>query len=54
VAAAGGAGSVTIDGATHSGVAGGSMWTPDNWAAAADRYDIDATSGVSTLNVSRL
>jgi hypothetical protein len=54
VAAAGGAGSVTIDGATHSGVAGGSMWTPDNWAAAADRYDLDATSGVSTLNVSRL
>jgi hypothetical protein len=53
VAAAGGAGSVTIDGVTHSGVAGGSMWTPDGWSAATDRYDIDATSGVSTLTVSR-
>jgi hypothetical protein len=54
VTAAGGAGSVTIDGATHSGVAGGSAWTPDGWNSAADRYDIDATSGVSTLTVSRL
>jgi hypothetical protein len=45
---------VTIDGVTHSGVAGGSMWTPDGWSAAADRYDIDATSGVSTLVVSRV
>jgi hypothetical protein len=53
VAAASGAGSVTIDGVTHSGVAGGSMWTPDGWSAATDRYDIDATSGVSTLTVSR-
>jgi hypothetical protein len=53
VAAAGGAGSVTIDGVTHSGVAGGSMWTADGWSAATDRYDIDATSGVSTLTVSR-
>lgn len=54
VAATGGAGSVTIDGETHSGVAGGSMWTPDAWSAATDRYDIDATSGVSTLTVSRV
>jgi hypothetical protein len=54
VAAAGGAGSVTIDGEAHSGVAGGSVWTPDGWPAAADRYDIDATSGVSTLTVSRV
>jgi hypothetical protein len=54
VAATGGAGSVTIDGETHSGVGGGSMWTPDGWASAANRYDIDATSGVSTLTVSRV
>jgi hypothetical protein len=54
VAAMGGAGSVTIDGETHSGVAGGSIWTPDGWPAATDRYDIDATSGVSTLAVSRV
>jgi hypothetical protein len=54
VAANGGAGSVTIDGTTHSGVGGGSVWTPDGWSTAADRYDIDATSGVSTLTVSRV
>ncbi|MGX6608548.1 hypothetical protein ACWKSP_41515 [Micromonosporaceae bacterium Da 78-11] len=54
VAAKGGAGSVTVDGATHSGVAGGSMWTPDGWDSATDRYDIDATAGVSTMTVERL
>lgn len=54
VAATGGAGSVTIDGVTHSGVAGGSVWTPDGWSAATDRYDIDAASGVSALTVSRV
>lgn len=53
VAARGGAGSVTVDGQTHSGVGGGSVWTPSGWAAAADRYDIDATSGVGTLTVER-
>jgi hypothetical protein len=53
VAAQGGAGSVTIDGVTHSGVTGGSAWTPAGWSTATDRYDIDATSGVSTLTVSR-
>ncbi len=54
VAANGGAGSVTIDGTTHSGVGGGSIWTPGGWSTATDRYDIDATSGVSTLTVSRV
>jgi hypothetical protein len=53
VAANGGASVVTVDGITHSGVAGGSVWTPDGWASAANRYDVDATSGVSTLTVSR-
>ena len=53
VAAIGGAGSVTVDGDTHSGVAGGSVWTPSGWSSAADRYDIDATSGVSVLTVER-
>jgi hypothetical protein len=53
VAAKGGAGSVTVDGETHSGVAGGSIWTPDDWAAASSRYDIDATAGVSTMTVAR-
>jgi hypothetical protein len=54
VAAHGGAGSVTVDGDTHSGVAGGSVWTPTGWASANDRYDIDATAGVSTLTVVRV
>jgi hypothetical protein len=54
VAATGGAGSVTVDGQTHTGVAGGTVWTPANWAAAPDRYDVDATAGVSRLSVERL
>jgi hypothetical protein len=53
VAANGGAGSVTVDGDTHTGVAGGSIWTPDDWAAANSRYDIDATASVSTMTVAR-
>jgi hypothetical protein len=53
VAANGGAGSVTLDGETHTGVAGGSVWTPDNWTTATSRYDIDATAGVSTMTVAR-
>jgi hypothetical protein len=53
VAAQGGAGSVTVDGETHTGVAGGSVWTPDDWAAATSRYDIDATAGVSTMTIAR-
>jgi hypothetical protein len=54
VAAGGGAGAVTIDGATHSGVAGGSVWTPDGWGSASSRYDVDAASGVSALTVERV
>jgi hypothetical protein len=54
VAARNGAGSVTVDGQTYSGVAGGSMWTPDTWANAPDSYDVDATAGVSSLMVERL
>jgi hypothetical protein len=53
VAAMGGAGAVTVDGETHTGIPGGSMWTPDNWAAATDRYDINAMAGVSTMTVTR-
>lgn len=54
VAAQGGAGSVTVDGTTHSGVAGGSVWTPSGWDSATDRYDIDAAAGVSTMTVARV
>jgi hypothetical protein len=53
VAATGGAGTVTIDGQTRTGIPGGSMWTPQTWATATDRYDISASAGVSTLTVTR-
>ena len=53
VIARGGAGSVTIDGRTRSGVAGGATWVQTGWPTATDRYDIDATSGVSTMTVER-
>ncbi|GIJ19961.1 hypothetical protein [Micromonospora lutea] len=53
VRAGGGAGSVTVDGVTHSGVAGGTIFTPPQWKSATDRYDIDATGGVATLTVDR-
>ena len=53
VRAGGGAGSVTVDGTTHSGVAGGTTFTGPQWEDAADRYDIDVPSGVSGLTVER-
>ena len=53
VAATGGAGAVTIDGQTRTGIPGGSTWTPDTWTTATDRYDITAAAGVSTMTVTR-
>ncbi|GAA2684541.1 MULTISPECIES: hypothetical protein [Actinoplanes] len=49
----GGAATVTIDGVRRSGIAGGTDFTPSGWGTATDRYDIDLTSGVSTLTVDR-
>jgi hypothetical protein len=46
-----GAGSATLDGQARSGVAGGTVLTGPGWSAAADRYDIDAASGVSVISV---
>jgi hypothetical protein len=54
VAATGGAGSVTVDGEVHTGVSGNSVWTPDGWDSATDRYDVVASSGVSTMVVERI
>ena len=45
--------SVTVDDKTYTGVSGNAVWTPDNWAAAQDRYDITAAAGVSTMTVTR-
>ena len=53
VRAGGGAGTVTVDGTTHSGVAGGTTFTPADWASATERYDIDAAAGVASLTVER-
>jgi hypothetical protein len=48
-----GAGTVTVDGATRSGVGGNTVITAPGWASATDRYDVDASAGVSVLTVDR-
>ncbi|MEU7909131.1 hypothetical protein [Actinoplanes sp. NPDC049118] len=53
VATGSGAGDVTVDGQTRTGVSGGSVFAAPGWDAAADRFDVDATSGVSSLTVAR-
>ena len=53
VAAQNGAGEVTVDGQTKSGVPGGAVYTTPGWDTATDRFDIDATSGVSSVTVAR-
>jgi hypothetical protein len=53
VSAEGGAGQVTLDAQSQTGVAGGTVITSPGWSAAASRLDIDATAGVSRLLVSR-
>ena len=53
VAAKNGAGEVTVDGQTRSGVPGGTVYTAPGWDIATDRFDIDATSGVSSVTVAR-
>lgn len=49
----GGASSVTIDGATRSGLSAGTTLRSDGWDAASDRYDVQAAAGVSTISVDR-
>ncbi|WP_157408188.1 hypothetical protein [Actinoplanes sp. N902-109] len=51
VAAGNGAGTVTIDGQSQSGVAGGTVFAPPSWDTAPNRFDIAATAGVSDLTV---
>jgi hypothetical protein len=50
---AGGAGSVRIDGAVHTGIPGGTVYTAAGWDSATDRYLIDNTAGVSSLTLDR-
>ena len=49
----GGAGTVTVDGTVHNGLAGGTVLTPSGWDQARNRYDIDLMVGVSTVTVDR-
>jgi hypothetical protein len=43
----GGASQVDLDGTSHTGVAGGSVFTDPAWATSLNRYDIDLVAGVS-------
>ena len=53
VVADGGAGYLSLDGQSLTGVAGGTALTTPGWATATSRFAIDATAGVSRLAVSR-
>lgn len=49
----GGGGSATVDGASRSGIAGGTVIDAPGWDGATDRYDLDAVAGVSRLTLDR-
>lgn len=51
VALDGGAGTVILDGATHTGIVDGTVFMPPSWATAGDRYNVVATGGVSSLTL---
>ena len=53
VTVGGGAAFVSVDGQNLTGVAGGTVLTPPDWATATSRFYVDATSGFSRLTVSR-
>ena len=53
VVADGGAGYLTLDGQTLTGVAGGTVLATPGWATARARFEIDAAAGVSRLTVIR-
>jgi hypothetical protein len=50
---AGGAGRANIDGTVHTGIPGGTEFTPNDWPTATNRYLIDNTAGVSALTLNR-
>lgn len=53
VRAGGGAGSVTIDDTTNSGVGAGAAFASSEWSARSDRYAIDCSAGMSTFLLDR-
>lgn len=48
----GGASTATIAGHTHTGLPAGTVLAAPGWAQAANRYEIDAPAGISTISVS--
>jgi hypothetical protein len=45
---------VSLDGATHIGVGGGSVFATPGWAAgAAPGFDVDATAGAARVSITR-
>jgi hypothetical protein len=49
----GGASQVSLDGTSHTGVAGGSVFADPAWASSYSRYAIELLAGVSQLEMSR-
>lgn len=53
VALNGGGSTATIDGTTHTGIAGGTTYEPPDWPTASPRLDITNAAGVSTFTLDR-
>jgi hypothetical protein len=51
VTAGSGAGEVSVEGQEHAGVAGGSVFTAQGWTPGVAGFDVDATSGASSITV---
>jgi hypothetical protein len=49
----GGASQVSLDGTSHTGVAGGSVYADPTWATSDNRYAIDLLAGVSQFQMTR-
>jgi hypothetical protein len=49
----GGASQVSLDGTTHTGVAGGSVFADPAWNGSENRYAVDLLAGVSEFQMSR-
>jgi hypothetical protein len=49
----GGASLVSLDGTSHTGVAGGSVFADPTWAGAENRYAVNLLAGVSQFQMSR-
>jgi hypothetical protein len=47
------AGTVTVDGKPRTGVQAGTVITPDGWANAKDRFDIEVGGGIAVITVDR-